>query len=113
MKRKEKKKYQQRFDVKVRRSKQQKKQREDIYKERTDVSYGPGIAVTMELGKENRKRKKHSGDNGVIKQCRCGSTLHSRTTHRDCPLNNKKTTTNVQTPINKGAHHVITESTVS
>jgi hypothetical protein len=31
----------------------------------------------------------------------------------NCPLNNKKKPTNVDTPINKGANHVITESTLT
>jgi hypothetical protein len=71
-----KRKYKQRFNVKARWSKQQKKQREEIYKERTDISYGPGIAVVTEL----------SNDKGGIQKCKCGSTLHSQTSHRDCPL---------------------------
>ena len=84
---KKKRKYKQRFDVKVRWLKQQKKQSEEIYKERTDVSYGPGIAVITELGKESRKRKKGSADSDNIQKFRCGSTQHSWTSHHECPLN--------------------------
>jgi hypothetical protein len=76
-KKERKRKFQQRFDVKVRWSKQQNKQREEIYKECTDISYGPGVAVITELGTESRKRKKGSADSGNKTKCRCGSTQHS------------------------------------
>ena len=89
--------YQQKFDVKVRRSKQQKKSREEVYKERLDTSYGPGVGLMAGMCstvKETSSRtqetvgkhKKRKTINGTTKQCKCGSSTHQRTSHKDCPM---------------------------
>ena len=48
--------YQRRLDVKVRRSQTQKKSREEVFKERTDNSYGTGVGLTAGI-KANSNRK--------------------------------------------------------
>jgi len=89
--------YQQKFDVKVRRSKQQKKSREEVYKERVDTSYGPGVGLmagmcstVKETSSQTQetvgKHKKRKTINGTTKQCKCGSSTHQRTSHKDCPM---------------------------
>jgi len=75
--------YQQKFEVKLRRSKQQKKSREEVYKERVDKSYGPGVALTSVMTK---KRKVQTETDKTKRSCKCGSTTHQRTSHKDCPL---------------------------
>jgi len=83
-KKKEKRKvYQQKFEVKLRRSQQQKKSREEVYKERVDKSYGPGVALTSV---PTKKRKAQTETDKTKRSCKCGSTTHQRTTHKDCPL---------------------------
>jgi len=84
--------YQQRFDVKIRRSKSQKKALQDIYKERTDVSYGHAVGLPMNNNKRQRKasRVESSIDDKQAKKCKCGSTEHLRVTHKNCPMNKKK-----------------------
>jgi len=86
--------YVRKVEVKVRRSKQQKKTREEVLRERTDKSYGPGVGLmagmqekrtTNELeGRGGESRKKARRD---AKGCKCGSLSHQRSTHRLCPLN--------------------------
>ncbi len=83
--------YQRRLDVKVRRSQTQKKSREEVFKERTDNSYGTGVGLTAGIkANSNRKTVDSNGKNKEKGQCKCGSTSHSRTTHTDCPLNKKR-----------------------
>jgi len=49
--------YVNKFDVKASRSKKQRRTWQEIYKERTDTSYGPRIAlVTLAPNKKQRKR---------------------------------------------------------
>jgi len=76
--------YQKQLEVKVSRSKAQKKQRQEVFAERTDKSYGPGVGLNAGI---RGKRKRDTGTDG---SCKCGSILHKRTTHKDCPLNKKK-----------------------
>jgi hypothetical protein len=77
--------YKRRLEVKMARSKSQKKQ--EIYKERTDKSYGHAVA----LPEVNRKKRKQNTKDAlaVPKKCRCGSETHQRTTHKDCSENPK------------------------
>ena len=85
--------YERRLDIKVKRSKQQKKQIQEIYKERTDMSYGHAVGIPMD---NSKKRKQNSDQNNPLdknipqKKCKCGSTTHSRVSHKDCPRNPKK-----------------------
>jgi hypothetical protein len=74
--------YQKRVTSKVKRSRQQQKQREQVFQERTDKSYGTGIGLTAGMP----KKRKAEDDIGTVKECKCGSSSHKRTTHRDCPL---------------------------
>jgi len=53
-----KKNYQQWFDVKVRRSKSQKKALQEIYKEHTDVSYGHAIGLPVNNKKRTRQESR-------------------------------------------------------
>jgi hypothetical protein len=77
--------------VKVRRSQTQKKSREEVFKERTDNSYGTGVGLTAGIkANSNRKTIVSNGKNKEKGECKCGSTSHSRTTHTDCPLNKKR-----------------------
>jgi hypothetical protein len=71
--------YKRRLDVKVARSKKQKKQLQEIYKERTDTSYGHAVALTA----INTKKQKSNADeqNAMKKKCKCGSETHRRITH--------------------------------
>jgi hypothetical protein len=82
-----KRKYEQRVDLKVKRSRKQKKQWLEVYKERTDQSYGPGVAVITEISSTVKEKNKYNAEN----KCKCGSTTHIRSTHRDCPLNKNTT----------------------
>jgi hypothetical protein len=66
----------------VKRSRQQQKQREQVFQERTDKSYGTGVGLTAGMP----KKRKAEGDIGTVKECKCGSSSHKRTTHRDCSL---------------------------
>jgi hypothetical protein len=85
--------YEQRLDIKVKRSKQQKKQIQEIYKECTDMSYGHAVGIPMD---NSKKRKQNSDQNNPLdknipqKKCKCGSTTHSHVSHKDCPRNQKK-----------------------
>jgi hypothetical protein len=65
----------------VKRSRQQQKQREQVFQEKTDKSYGTDIGLTAGLSK-----KRKVGDISTVRECKCGSSSHKRTTHRDCPL---------------------------
>jgi len=60
------------------------------------MSYGPGIAVAapLPLSKKQSSKCKEQKDNE--QKCTCGSSDHKRTTHRDCPLNKKNTTSTTQ-----------------
>ena len=51
-----KRKYDRRVDVKVKRSRKQKKQWLEVYKERTDQSYGPGVAVITEISSTMKEK---------------------------------------------------------
>jgi len=83
--------YQRWLDVKAVQSKKQRKTIEQVLKERSDKSYGPGIALmptnkkrkaTDSIGNSNKTKKKIT--------CKRGSTTHQRTTHHDCPLQQDK-----------------------
>jgi hypothetical protein len=76
--------YQKRFEVKFSKSKAQKNQRQEVFAERTDKSYGPGVGLNAGI---REKRKRETVTDG---SCKCGSILHKRTTHKDCPLNKKR-----------------------
>jgi len=78
--------YQNKVSTKIRRSKQQQKTREDVFKEGLDRSYGSGIGLTAGM---DRKRKRESKGKKT-ECCKCGSTTHKRTTHRDCPFKKRK-----------------------
>ena len=41
-------------------------------------------------GKHNPREDGHSKNNKVCGKCKCGSTSHKRTSHRDCPLKKSK-----------------------
>ena len=93
-------------DVKVRRSKKQRKTWQEVYKERTDTSYGPGIALAAVP--PNKRRKVAQPGKPKTKTCKCGSTTHARTTHRDCPLRKTKVGSvtvhpTAMTPLEQGA----------
>jgi hypothetical protein len=47
-------KHHQKHDVKVKRSKQQKKTREEVFKERTNTSYGAGVGLTAGITKKRK-----------------------------------------------------------
>jgi len=78
--------YQNKVSTKIRRSKQQQKTRQDVFKEGLDRSYGSGIGLTAGM---DRKRKRESKGKKT-ECCKCGSTTHKRTTHRDCPFKKRK-----------------------
>jgi len=80
--------YVNKVEVKARRSKKQRRTWQEIYKERTDTSYGPGIGLVASAPK--KKRKQEPAEKGDSNTCKCGSTTHKRTTHRDCPLRKRK-----------------------
>jgi len=81
--------YRRKFDVKLKRSKQQKRSREEVFRERTDKSYGPGVGLTAGIPAPRKENGSNRGEqnNKRSKTCKCGSTSHQRTTHRECPLN--------------------------
>jgi hypothetical protein len=86
--------YVKRFEVKVARSKRQKKQLHDIYKERTDTSYGHAVAL---CNMSTKKRQQNSDKSLTNKKCKCGSDSHQRVTHKDCPENPKRMKTSGET----------------
>ena len=51
-----------------------------------------GVGLTAGI-----RRKRKAGENSTGACCKCGSTTHKRTTHRDCPL--KKTKLATTTPL--------------
>jgi len=57
-----------------------------VFTERTDKSYGPGVGLNAGI---REKRKNKSVTEG---SCKCGSILHKRMMHKDCPLNKKRRT---------------------
>jgi len=68
-----------------------KKSREEVFRERTNTSYGPGVGLMagMVRTETKRKQKESVADDPITKKskiCKCGSSSHLRTTHRDCPL---------------------------
>ena len=92
-KKERKKSYQEQFNVKVCRSKKQKKALQDIYNKRTDVSYGHAVGLPVNNNKRKRKERiVESSLDPKQKKCKCGSTEHSRITHKYCPLNKKNNT---------------------
>jgi hypothetical protein len=69
------------------RSQKLKKDREAVFKEHTDKSYGAGASLTGETtGVQN--------EGIAIKKCKCGSTNHQQTTHKECPLQKGNTVGN-------------------
>jgi hypothetical protein len=80
--------YQRRLDIKAHRSKKQKKSIEQVLKERVDNSYGPGIGLNAGISKKRKAADATEQENAPKqnKTCKCGSTTHRRTTHRECPL---------------------------
>jgi hypothetical protein len=88
--------YQKKISTKVKRSKQHQKQREEVFQDRTDKSYGTGVGLTAGMSKKREVEGDIAGGQG----CKCGSTTHKRTTHRDCPLRKevvRKTSTTTTT----------------
>ena len=49
-------------------------------------TYGPGTAFDVQSKRKSRTKSTARKGKGA---CRCGSTLHKRVNHRDCPLNPK------------------------
>lgn len=78
---------QKRFDVKIIRSKAQKKQWQEVFAERTEKSYGPGAGLKAGI----RGKRKHEMESDG--KCECGSSSHERTMHKDCPMNKKRVIT--------------------
>lgn len=74
--------YQKKISTKVKRSKQQQKQREEVFQERTDKSYGTRIGLTAGISKKRKAEGDITGGQG----CKYESTTHKQTTHQDCPL---------------------------
>jgi hypothetical protein len=85
--------YQKRCDVKVTRSKAQKK-RQEVFAKRTDKSYRP--CAGLNAGIQGKRKREMEGDG----KCKCGSSSHKRTTHKDCPMNKKREKSN-----NDASHH--------
>ena len=91
-----------------RKHKQNAAQLEQIYQQQAieksqSSNYGSGIGLNIQLPSSSRKKMKTSTtnkasdrpsntddlDNHTTGRCRCGSTSHKRTNHRDCPFNKK------------------------
>jgi hypothetical protein len=85
-----KRKYQRKLDVKMARSRNQKKSRQEVFNERTDNSYGAGVGLNAGLKQNTTTRQTANNINSLVKRCKCGSGTHSRTTHKECPLNKKR-----------------------
>jgi hypothetical protein len=85
-----KKKYDERMDIKARRSNQQRKNREEVLKERTNNAYGSGVGLTAGIRKQGRGNAKRNSN-----MCKCGNKTHARTTHNQCPMNKKQKITNI------------------
>jgi hypothetical protein len=83
--------YDRKLSVKLSRSKQQRKSRQEIFLERTDNSYGPGVGLMAGINKRQKvaQTRNDEGTTKQFKNCKCGSTTHQRPTHRDCKLNTK------------------------
>jgi hypothetical protein len=75
--------YQCKHEVKVKRSREQKKSREQVFKERTDKSYGAGVGLTAGLTIKSKRKVKseHNEASRAKKACKCGSATHQRSTH--------------------------------
>jgi hypothetical protein len=66
---------------------------QDIYNERADVSYGHAVGLPVNNNKRKRKERiVESSLDPKQKKCKCGSTEHSRITHKFCPLNKNNNT---------------------
>jgi hypothetical protein len=87
-------KYRKRLDVTIACSKMQKNQLHDIYKERTDTSYGHAVAL---CSMSTKKRQQNFDQSLTKKKCKCGSDSHQRVTHKDCPENPKRMNTTGET----------------
>jgi hypothetical protein len=85
-----KRKYQRKLYVKMARSQKQKKHRQEVFNECTDNSYGVGVGLNAGLKQNTASRQTAKKTNSQVKRCKCGSDMHSRTTHQHCPLNKKK-----------------------
>jgi hypothetical protein len=92
-------KYINKVEVKSRRSKKQRRTWQQVYQERTDTSYGPGIALIPTASQKKRRIDTLKDVTG--KTCKCGSSSHRRTTHKDCPLRKGKGTTANETDVLK------------
>jgi hypothetical protein len=56
------------------------------------MSYGAGVGLTAGIQGKQKANKSDSGPEESKKTkgaCKCSSHLHSRTTHRLCPLNSQ------------------------
>jgi hypothetical protein len=79
--------YQKQGSTKIKRSQQQQKTRQQIFLERTNASYGSGIGLTAGITKKRKRGAMKEMNNKKDNTCKCGSTTHKRTTHKDCTLN--------------------------
>jgi hypothetical protein len=81
--------YDRKLSVKLSRSGQQRKSRQEIFLEHTDNSYGPGEGLMAGMNKRQKvaQTRNDEGTTKQLKNCKCGSTTHQRPTHRDCKLN--------------------------
>jgi len=64
------------------------KNREEVYKERIDTSYGAGVGLMAGIQKKRRVEKDKG--NSTEERCKCGSNSHRQTTHRNCLLRQQK-----------------------
>jgi hypothetical protein len=94
--------YKKRLNMKAVWSKKQKKSIEEVLKERTENSYGPGVGQTAGLtamckappmtGTEQTGTEQTGSEqkrNKIKARCKCGSTTHAQTTHNKFPLRKK------------------------
>jgi len=92
--------YKRNFDVKFKRSKQQKDNREEVFQEWMDISYGLGVGLTAGIPPTRKGNDSNGGErnNKKTKACKCGITSHQRTTHRKCPLKQQHNPAMIQPP---------------
>jgi hypothetical protein len=83
-----KRKYQWLPSTKMKRSQQQQKNREEVYKERIDTSYDAGVGLMAGIQKKRRVEKDKG--NSTEERCKCGSNSHRQTTHQNCLLRQQK-----------------------
>jgi hypothetical protein len=62
------------MDVKVRRSKQQQKNWQEVLQERTNQAYGPRDSLMAGM----RKKKRHASIVITLHTCKCGSNTHAQ-----------------------------------